>query len=71
MDGILKLAVFFSFLVLPKIMVHLRINGVLFLMKHTYLLTRSVMSDLHRLFTIFKVSRKNGNSTVTVMTVVF
>lgn len=39
-------------------------------MKYMYLFTVTVMSDIHRLFTIFKVFRKNGNSTIMGMTVV-
>lgn len=40
-------------------------------MKYMYLLTVTVTSDIHRLFTIFKVFRKNGNPTIMGMIVVF
>lgn len=40
-------------------------------MKYMYLLTVTVMSDIHKLFTIFKVFRKNGNPTIMGMIVVF
>lgn len=36
-----------------------------------HVLTVTVMSDIHRLFTIFKVFRKNGNPTIMGMIVVF